>query len=185
MDRTKGGGASKWAVVWVVGLLVGWSGGAWAGEKLVVGVMNQQLVIEKSKTGQKALEELKAYSAARQKIIASDEEELKELERAAQDGKLKEEDRREKESQLRARFEGYQRRIQDFNREIQTKQKEMVEDYSKRITDAALAVAQRRGYAAVLDEGSEGNLRIVIYHHPSVDITDDVIKEFDKRPQPQ
>ncbi len=170
-----------WGVAFVTGSAALAVGTAAAAEKQAVGVMNQQLVIEKSKTGQRALEELKAYSAARQQIIASDEEELKDLEKSAQDPKLKDEQRREKENAFRLKFEAYQRRIQDFNREIQTKQKEMVDEYAKRIGAAALAVAQRRGYAAVLDEGAEGNLRIVIYHHRSVDMTDEVIKEFDSR----
>lgn len=154
---------------------------ATAADKLVVGVMNQQTIIEKSKTGQKAIEELKAYSAARQKIIASDEAELKEMEKAL-DG-VKQEEKAEKEGQLRARFEGYQRRIQDFNREIQGKQKEMVEEYSRRIGAAAQTVAQRRGFVAVIDEGAEGNMRVVVYHHQSIDMTEDVIKEFDKGAQ--
>lgn len=151
----------------------------WAAENFTVGVMNQQTIIEKSKTGQKALDELKAFSAARQKIISSDEEELKELETASQDSKLKEEDRRAKENLFRAKLEAYQRRLQDFNREIQDKQKGMVESYSKRIEQAAQLVAQRRGYVAVIDSGTEGNLRITLYYHKSLDLTDDIIKEFD------
>jgi outer membrane protein len=39
---------------------------ALAADPLKVGVMDQQLVIEKSKAGKRALEELKAYSATRQ-----------------------------------------------------------------------------------------------------------------------
>ena len=50
-----------------------------------VGVMDQQLVIERSKAGKRALEDLKAYSATRQKIINSDDLELKELEQSIQD----------------------------------------------------------------------------------------------------
>ncbi|MFO0773117.1 MAG: OmpH family outer membrane protein [Nitrospiraceae bacterium] len=150
-------------------------------DKLIVGVINQQTIIEKSKSGQKAMEELKSYSSARQKIIASDETELREMEKVVQDSSLKEDVRQEKEVQLRARFEAYQRRIQDFNREIQQKQREMVEEYSRRIGLAAQAVAQKRGYTAVMDEGAEGNMRVVVYHHSSVDMTDEVIKEFDKQ----
>lgn len=174
-------GCRKWILwfAWGVGGLVG--GVAYAAESNIVGVVSQQLVMEKSKTGKKALEELKVYSAARQKIIGSDEEELKELEKAAQDSSLKEEERREKEGLFRTKLEAYQRRIQGFNRDIQVKQKEMVEQYGKLIDEAALAVARRRGYAAVIDEGAEGNLKIVIYHQPSVDVTDEVIKEFDSR----
>lgn len=166
-----------------VGALVLIAAPGWAAENYTVGVMNQQTIIEKSKAGQKALDELKAFSAARQKIIASDEEELKELETAAQDSKLKEEDRRAKENLFRAKLEAYQRRLQDFNREIQDKQKGMVESYSKRIEQAAQVVAQRRGYAAVIESGAEGNLHITLYHHKSLDLTDEIIKEFDAQPK--
>ncbi len=163
----------------LVGALALIAAPGWAAENYTVGVMNQQTIIEKSKTGQKALEELKAFSAARQKIISSDEDELKELEAASQDSKLKEEDRRAKENLFRAKLEAYQRRLQDFNREIQDKQKGMVESYSKRIEQAAQVVAQRRGYAAVIEAGSEGNLHITLYYHKSLDLTDEIMKEFD------
>lgn len=173
-----------WGAALAVGLMVMIGNSAWGAERYVVGVVNQQVVIEKSKTGRKALDELKAYSAARQKIIASDEAELKSLETAAQEPGLKEEQRREKESFFRTKLEAYQRRIQGFNREIQQKQNEMVADYGTRIGSVAEAVAKRHGYAAVIDEGTESNVRIVIYHHPSIDMTDEVIKEFDVRGNP-
>jgi outer membrane protein len=63
---------------------------AWAADPVRVGVVDQQLVIEKSKAGKRALEELKAYSTTRQKIINADDQELKELEQAIQDSKLSE-----------------------------------------------------------------------------------------------
>ena len=61
------------------------------------------------------------------------------------------------------------------------KQRGMIAEYSKKIRDAALVVAQREGYTAVLDKGSEGTVKIVLYHHPSVDLTDKVIKELDRQ----
>ena len=45
-------------------------------------------------------------------------------------------------------------------------------------------MAQRRGFAAVLDTGTEANVKIVIYANRSVDITDEVIKEFDRQFKP-
>ena len=57
-------------------------------EIIKVAVMNQQAVVEQSKAGKRALEELKAYSMTRQKIINADDQELKELQQAIQDGKL-------------------------------------------------------------------------------------------------
>ena len=152
-----------------------------AADPVKVGVMDQQLVIERSKAGKRALEELKTYSATRQKIINSDDLELKELEQTIQEGKLSETAKQEKQNQFQAKLEAYQRRLADFNREIQQKQREMVVEYARKVQDAAQSVAQREGYIAVIDRGNEAAIRIVIYHQPALDVTDQVVKEFDKQ----
>jgi outer membrane protein len=150
-------------------------------EPVKVAVINQQLVIERSKAGKRALEELKAYSATRQKIINSDDQELKELEQTIQEGKLSESAKQEKQNQFQSKLEAYQRRLADFNREIQQKQRELVAEYTKKVQDAAQVVAQKEGYVAVIDRGNEAMIRIVIYHNPALDVTDQVVKEFDKQ----
>ena len=142
--------------------------------------MDQQLVIERSKAGKRALEDLKAYQATRQKIISSDDQELKELEQTVQDAKLSEAAKQEKQTQFQAKLEAYQRRLADFNREIQQKQREMVTEYTKKVQEAAQVVAQREGYVAVIDRGNEALIRIVIYYQRGLDVTDQVVKEFDK-----
>ena len=154
---------------------------ALAAEPVKVAVINQQLVIERSKAGKRALEDLKAYSATRQKIINSDDQELKELEQALQEGKLSESAKQERQNQFQAKLEAYQRRLADFNREIQQRQRETVAEYTKKVQDAAQAVAQKEGYVAVIDRGNEALIRIVIYHNPALDVTDQVVKEFDRQ----
>ncbi len=154
-----------------------------ASDAIKIAVMDQQAVIERSKAGKAALEEVKAYQATRQKIITSDEQELKEIEQALKDpnSKLSEATKQEKQEQFQSKVEAYQRRLQDFNREIQQKQREMAAEYSKKIADAAQAVAQKEGLAAVIDKGNESMFRIVIYHQPALDVTDLVVKEFDRQ----
>jgi outer membrane protein len=146
-----------------------------------VAVMNQQMVVEQSKAGKRALEELKAFSATRQKIINADDVELKELQQAIQDGKLSDSAKQEKQSQFQAKLDAYQRRLADFNREIQQKQREMVAEYMKKVEAAAQAVGEKNGYVAVIDKGSEAMLKIVLYHQPALDVTDQVVKEFDRQ----
>jgi outer membrane protein len=162
-------------------LCVGMVSLALGAESAKVAVMDQQLVIERSKAGKRALEDMKAYQATRQKIINSDDQELKELEQTIQEGKLSEAAKQEKQTQFQAKVEAYQRRLADFNREIQQKQREMVAEYTKKVQDAAQVVAQRDGYIAVIDRGNEALVRIVIYHQPGLDVTDQVVKEFDKQ----
>lgn len=152
-----------------------------AAEAVKVVVMDQQLVIEKSKAGKRAMEEMKAYAATRQKIINADDQELKDLEQAAQDSKLSETAKQEKQAQFQAKLEAYQRRLADFNREIQQKQRETVAEYSKKVHDAAQVVAQREGAIAIIDKGNDAVIKIVIYHQPALDMTEQVVKEFDRQ----
>jgi outer membrane protein len=176
MRRIETAGLSVAAAMWLVT-----ASSAWSADPLRVAVMDQQAVIEKSKAGKRALEELKAYSATRQKIINSDDQELKELEQSIQDPKLSETAKQEKQTQFQSKLEAYQRRLADFNREIQQKQREMVAEYSKKVRDAAQVVAQKEGYIAIIDKGNEAVIRIVIYHRPGLDLTEQVVKEFDRQ----
>lgn len=169
---------------WVLGVIGWWlivASQAVAAETLKVAIIDQQVVIEKSKAGKRALEELKSYAATRQKIINADDQELKELEQSIQDSKLSDAAKQEKQGQFQAKLEAYQRRLADFNREIQQKQREMVAEYSKKVREAAQAVSQREGYTAVIDRGNDAMIRIVIYYQPGLDITEQVVKEFDRQ----
>ncbi len=171
-----------WIVAGVLQVLLAWlAQPVQAADRMKIAMMDQQKVVERSVAGKRALEDLKSYSTTRQKIIDSDDQELKELEKALQDATFSEETRKEKQEQFRTKLEAYQRRIQDFNREVQDKQRGMVADFAQRIHAAAAAVAQKEGYTAVLDRGSESTVKIVIYNHPSVDLTEQIIKEFDRQ----
>jgi len=172
----------NWMATGVLHVLVAWGAQpVLAADYLKVAMMDQQQVIERSVAGKRALEELKSYSTTRQKIIDSDDQELKELEKGMQDASMSEEARKEKQEHFRTKLEAYQRRIQDFNREVQEKQRGMVAEYAQKIQAAAATVAQKEGFTAVLDKGSESTVKIVIYSHPSVDLTEQIIKEFDRQ----
>jgi outer membrane protein len=159
------------------------AGLASAAEAVKVGVIQQRTIIEKTKAGKRALEGLKEFQASRQRIIAADDEELKKLEDAlkSQESGLSEAAKQEKQEQFRAKFENYQRRIQDFNREIQQKQQEVTGEFQKKIDEAVEAVAEKGGFTAVLDEGGAATIQVVLDAHPSVNLTEQVIKEFDRR----
>jgi outer membrane protein len=150
-------------------------------ETLKVAVMNQQAVVEQSKAGKRALEELKAYSMTRQKIINADDQELKELQQAIQDGKLTDSAKQEKQGQFQAKLEAYQRRLADFNREIQQKQRELVAEYMKKVQAAAEVVGEKNGYVAIIDKGNDTTMKIVLYYQPALDVTDQMVKEFDRQ----
>jgi outer membrane protein len=175
------GRTTETGLVGAVGLWLAMVSPGLSAETFRVAVMDQQAVIEQSKAGKRALEELKSYSSTRQKIINADDQELKELEQTIQDAKLSDNARQEKQNQFQAKLEAYQRRLGDFNREIQQKQRDMVLEYARKVQVAAQAVAEKHGYNAIIDKGNEAVIKIVLYHQPALDVTDQVVKEFDRQ----
>jgi outer membrane protein len=50
----------------------------------------------------------------------------------------------------------------------------------KKISAATKSVAEKGGFALVVDKGSEQTVKIVLYNKDTIDLTDQVIKEFDR-----
>ena len=153
-----------------------------ATEAFKMGVVDPQAVLEKSKAGRKALDGLKEYVSTRQKLLSADEEELRSTEKTLKEqiAKLSDTEKKEKETQFRAKVQDYQKRAQEFNQELQGKQKELVDEYMKKIASATKTVAEKGGFALVVDRGSEQTVKIVIYNKDTIDLTDQVLKEFDR-----
>ncbi len=171
-----------WGVMGMV-LTLGLAGAGEAADQIKIAVVDQQAVVGRSVAGKRALETLKEFSTSRQRILASDNEEIQGLEKDLRESppNLSEAAKRDKQERFRTKYEGYQRRLQDFQREVQTTQKELDDEYQKKIKEVVGDVAQKQGFTAVLDKGSDATLKIVIYAQPAVDLTEAVLKEFDRR----
>jgi outer membrane protein len=147
-----------------------------------MGVVDPQSVLEKSKAGKRALEGLKEYVSTRQKLLAKDEEDLRNYEKQLKEQapKWTDAEKKDKEGQFRTKVQDFQKRAQEFNMELQKKQKELVDEYMKKISSATQAVAEKGGVSIVVDKGSEQTVKIVIYSKDTIDLTEQVIKEFDR-----
>lgn len=147
-----------------------------------MGVVDPQSVLEKSKAGKRALDGLKEYVSIRQKLLAKDEEDLRNQEKQLKEqaSKWSDAEKKEKEAQFRTKVQDFQKRAQEFNQELQKKQKDLVDEYMKKITVATQTVAEKGGVALVVDKGSEQTVKIVIYNKDTIDLTDQVVKEFDR-----
>src|SRR5688500_9486517 len=170
-------------VMVITGLsLCGLASASAAADAFKMGVIDPQVVLEKSKAGKKALDGLKEYVSTRQKLLSRDEEELRNTEKTLKESgaKLSEGEKKDKEAQFRTKIQEYQKRAQEFNQELQGKQKELVDDYMKRISSATQTVAEKGGISIVVDKGSKQTIKIVIYSKDAIDLTDQVIKEFDR-----
>ena len=163
-------------------LLLAFLPAAQATEAFKMGVVDPQAVLEKSKAGKKALDGLKEYVSTRQKLLSGDEEDLRNTEKTLKEqaAKLSDTEKKEKETQFRTKVQEFQKRAQEFNQELQGKQKELVDEYMKKISLATKSVAEKGGFALVVDKGSEQTVKIVIYSKDTIDLTEQVIKEFDR-----
>ena len=181
-------GIKKLCTILIVGLCaIGLSGAlAHAATKKAsfrVGVIDPQSVIEKSKAGKRALAGLKEHAQARQTVMMNDQKELERLKKdfeATQD-KMSEVEKKREQDRLGQKFSEWQKRGQEFQQELGEKQKELVQEYMKKIQEATTIVAKRHGFDVVIDKGSENTLKIVLYHRNGLDLTNEVIKEFNKR----
>ena len=50
----------------------------------------------------------------------------------------------------------------------------------KIIASSTQTVAEKGGFSIVVDKGSEQTVKIVIYNKDTIDLTEQVIKEFDR-----
>ncbi len=152
-------------------------------QAIKIGVVDQQTVFEKTNVGKRALGMIKEFSASRQRLVSADDEELKKLEAELKDQSSKFSDaaRREKQDLFRSKLEAYQRRLQEFNREIQLKQQELTEEFQKKLDEVTQVVAEKHGFSAIVEKGNPTTMEVVIYHHGSIDLTEEVVKEFDRR----
>jgi outer membrane protein len=148
-----------------------------------VGVIDPQTVIEKSKAGSRALAVLKEHAQARETVMKNDQKELERLQEELKDGnpKLSEEEQKQKQERFAQKFQAWQKQGQDFQNEIGQKQKDLVQEYMKKIEEATSAVASRHGFDLVIDKGSENTLKIVLFNKDGLDLTTEVVKEFDRR----
>ncbi len=148
-----------------------------------VGVIDPQAVIEKSKAGSRDLAALKEHHQARQTLMENDGKELEKLQRELNSASstLGDDEKKRRQNRFSQKVQEYQKRGQEFQAELGQKQKELVQEYMMKIEQATSIVAKRHGFDMVIDKGSESTLKIVLYHRDGLDLTNEVIKEFNKR----
>ena len=151
--------------------------------KGLVGVIDPKAVVAKSKAGSRALAGFKEHAQAQETVMKKEQKELEKLqeELAASKDKLSAEEQERKQERFSQRFQEWQKRGQEFQAELGQNKRELVQEYMKKIQQATNIVAKRHGFDIVIDKGSENTLRIALYHRDGLDLTNEVVKEFNKR----
>lgn len=148
-----------------------------------IGVVNPQVVLDRSYLGRVAIDQLKQFVEEKRKQLTAEEAEIRAL-----DQRLKEQDktvtdvqRQERQRQLAGRVQQYQQKAQQLNQEIATKQQTLTNESLQKIRSAIQTVAKDAGVAIVLHEGNEANLLVVLYHESRVDLTERVLQEVNRQ----
>ena len=154
---------------------------AFAAKDFRVGIVDPQVVIEKSKSGKRALATLQEHATVRQKLLASDEKEIETLQEELQNGKrISEKEKQAKQELLQRKLQEYQKRRQEFQVELNQKHHDMIMAYMSKIEKVIKVVADRHQFSLVIDKGRDV-LKTVLYSRKGLDITNEVIKEVNKR----
>ena len=163
--------------------LTGTQSTVFAADSFKVGMVDPQAVIEKSKSGSRALATLKEHAQARENVLKSDQKELERLqeELKSTSSGLSDAEKKRKQEQFGRKYQEFQKRGQEYQAELGQKQKSLVQEYMKKIQVATSAVAKRHKFSLIIDKGSENTLQIVLYSRKGLDITSEVVKEFDRR----
>ena len=156
---------------------------AQAADSFKVAVVDPQAVIEKSQAGSRALALLQEHQKARENVLRSDQRELQRLqdELKEAEGTVPEAVLKEKQEAFGRKYQEFQKRGQEFQVELTQKQRELVQEFMKKIEDVTSVVAKRHGFSLVVDKGSDNTLKIVLFSRDGLDITGEVVKEFDRR----
>lgn len=148
---------------------------------LKLAYIDAQKILDNSKAGKRTKSTIEEYVKSRQKIIDLEEEDLKRLdsELARQAAVLSPEAKREKEEILKKKFADYQKKAADLRSEVDNKKLEAIKEFNQGLEEAVKRVAEREGYIMVLDKSPMGGP--LVYAKESLDITDKVIAEYDKK----
>ena len=173
----------RMAGVMLIGLWVlAWGLPVWADE-LKIGVIEPQKVLEATKSGKKLMASLEDYVKTRQRLIESEEADLKQLEAAlVQKGSgLSPAAQQEKVEVFRQRAGVYQRHVQELEGEVSAKKSELLSEFTKRVEQAVTEIAAKERITIVVEQGTAGAGTLVLYSDPSINLTDRVIKALDSK----
>ncbi len=144
-----------------------------------IAVIDMQRLLNDTTAGKKAKDNLAAFAKNRQALLGLEEKELRRMEEdlVKQASVLSPAAKREREEQFRRRMQEYQQKVAELNREVQEKQRDVLEGFRDKVELVVAKVAKRLGLQVVVDKSRGGS---TIYHEDSLDISGQVIEEFDR-----
>jgi outer membrane protein len=140
--------------------------------------IDMQAAIQATKAGQNAKSQLEQEFNKKKAELKKKEGSLKkeadEFQKKA--SVLSEKSRSEKQAALQKKMMEFQQELQQSQMNIQKKERELTEPILKKIQEVIARVAKSKGYSMVFEKASQS----VMWAKADLDITEEVVKEFEK-----
>jgi len=144
-----------------------------------IGVIDLQKVLQKSKRGQAAKKSLEKIADEKKSTLDKRKEEIEKLttDIERQSLVLSEEAKKNKEKELNQKKQDFLQMLQTSQDELQKKDQELTQGILKELEKILYKIGKTEGYDLIIEK-NEGGL---LYSPEEFDITDKVIKEYDKQ----
>jgi outer membrane protein len=153
-------------------------GGAAAAEPLKVGVIDFQKVLETSKAGQAAKQEInkagKEMESELQKRKSEIDENRKNLERESL--VMNQQAREEREREIRIQINDFKVLQQKYFAEFKTKEQKLIQEIQDEVFQIVEKMGKEQAYSLILEKRESA----AIYFDSRLDITDELIRRFDE-----
>jgi outer membrane protein len=143
-----------------------------------VGYVNLQRLINESKMGKAAREDIQKLRKQKEAALASKLKEINTLrdEMNEKENQMDPREKRDKRAVLKRAYEDYQRLVNDAKEDILKEDREIVSIILKKADGVLKKVAKKKKFAIILKDPNA-----IGYLDPSVDITDDVLKVLNQK----
>lgn len=143
-----------------------------------IGYVDVQKAIQATAAGKKAKTTLDAEYGKRKKDLDKKKADIEKMNQDLEKKKsvLSEEVMGKKQMELQEEMMKFQKTVAENQMEIQKKEKELVEPIINKMRNVIEKVAKEKGYNLVLEKQSQN----ILYAQKEADLTDEVIKAFEK-----
>lgn len=175
--------------VLVTGLLIGAAQSAHAQQAIKIGYVDYYRVINESVEGRKANDRLESEFEPIKNDLKAREDSLMKLEQEIKRQKdvLSKDTLREKADELQIKLKSYYREKREAQERFSVRNKELLKPLLIKLKEVVAEVGKKGNYTLIFENSSESNdlaaiQTNIIYASPAIDITDEVLKEFNSRP---
>jgi outer membrane protein len=172
--------AMQWMAAFVgMGLVFGLISSAHAVEQLRIGVIDMARAIQETAAGKKAKKELEEEFNKKKKDLEKREADIKKMgeDFEKRSMAMNEDARLKKQNELQGEMRKYQEMAAKSQQEIQKRERDLTQPIVTRLRSILDDIAKKEDFTMVLEKSEQS----VMWAKRELDLTDRVIKEFDKK----